>query len=786
MLYRFFTSLSLIALFLSACGDTQTSSSNQEQSNDDSQAVSSKKAWADATNHTAGGEAQYKEGELLVKFKEDVRGVRAAGFRRAIGARLKNRFEHIGVEHVELPPGLSVKDAIRLYMEDPMVEYAEPNYIVRKAAIPNDTYFVEQYGLHNIGQPISVGGGITGTNDADIDAPEAWDLHTGLGNVVVAVLDTGTDYDHPDLSANMWQNTAECNGVAGVDDDLNGKTDDCKGWNFAYNTSDPMDDDRDCTVSPPTPSGHGTHVSGIIGAIGNNASGVSGVNWNVKIMPLKFMDSCGGGFVSDAVAGINYAITMKQKGHNIRAINASYGGTEASVAQSSAITAAGNEGILFIAAAGNDGQNNDSFPFYPASDNLPTMITVAASDQNDNKAHFSNYSRNTVHVAAPGAYILSTLRFDGYQYGYVSGTSMATPMVTGLVALISSYNSTLTVAQIKEVILSTVDKKPQWSGYTITEGRINAHSALLLANTPAAILMPPSHATAALNGSVVNIAWTDNSSNETGFDIERKAGSCGTYISLAGSPTISNSFTDFGPFNEGTTYYYHVAAVNSMTSGRSSPSSAASVTTALPAPSGLIANTGSSSIELYWTDNSTGETGFKIERKTSSETSWSSIATVGPNITTYSDRNYFAGFTYDYRVKAYTSVCSFTTNSSDSAIATATAPGGSGSSGGGGGGGGCFIATAAYGSYLSPEVQTLRDFRDSHLLTNPAGRAFVRLYYRTSPPIADFISRHEPLRTATRLALSPIVYGVKYPSGSLAFIGLIALALIVRTRKSYN
>ena len=243
-----------------------------------------------------------------------------------------------------------------------------------------------------------------------IDAQDAWGISTGSKSVVVAVIDTGVDYTHPDLAANIWTNPN-----AGKD----GFVGDVHGYNFVANTGDCMDD-----------NGHGTHVSGTIAAVGNNGLGVAGVTWSTSIMALKFLNSQGQGYLSDAVRAINYA-TMERTtyGVNVRVINASWGGGSFSAAMQSAIQAAGNAGILFVAAAGNSASNNDVTPQYPANYRLPNVISVAASDQNDNLAYFSCYGATTVDIAAPGVSIYSTL--PGNRYGALSGTSMATPQVSG-------------------------------------------------------------------------------------------------------------------------------------------------------------------------------------------------------------------------------------------------------------------------------------------------------------------------------------------------------------------
>ncbi len=248
---------------------------------------------------------------------------------------------------------------------------------------------------------------------ADINLPAAWSTSTGSRSVVVAVIDSGVDYTDPDLAANIWTNTNT--GIDGFSGDLHG-------YNFVANNGNPMDD-----------NGHGTHVAGIIGAVGNNGQGVAGVNWNVTIMPLKFLDSTGGGYTSDAIRAINYATMERvQYGVNVRVINASWSSGVADPGLSAAIQAAGNAGILFVAAAGNSGTNNDMSPQYPANISLPNVVSVAASDSNNNLAVFSDYGASSVNLAAPGVSIYSTL--PGGRYGFLSGTSMATPEVAGVAA----------------------------------------------------------------------------------------------------------------------------------------------------------------------------------------------------------------------------------------------------------------------------------------------------------------------------------------------------------------
>ena len=260
---------------------------------------------------------------------------------------------------------------------------------------------------------------------------------TGSSSVVVAVIDTGVDYNHVDLAANIWTNPGEIAGN-GIDDDGNGFVDDVHGYDFANNDGNPMDD-----------NGHGTHVAGTIAAVGNNSLGVTGVAWSTSIMPLKFLSANGSGYLSDAVEAINYATMMRTRyGVNVRVDNNSWGGGGFSSAMQSAIQAANDAGILFVAAAGNSGTNNDASPQYPANYDSPNVISVAATDQNGQLASFSNYGATTVDLAAPGVSIYSTT--PNNTYSTYSGTSMATPHVSAVAALAWALNPDATVAEVRK------------------------------------------------------------------------------------------------------------------------------------------------------------------------------------------------------------------------------------------------------------------------------------------------------------------------------------------------
>jgi thermitase len=292
----------------------------------------------------------------------------------------------------------------------------------------------------------------------------AWAVTKGSDTVVVAVLDSGVDYSHPDLASNIWVRPA--NVRAYEDDDLtDGVVEDVHGFNLVDDNGDPMDE-----------NGHGTHCAGIIGAEGGNGLGIAGVNWNVKIMPLKFMDADGTGTTKDAIEAINYVIDRKSAGVNVRIISASWGSTVKSRALEDVIRKAGDEGILFIAAAGNSSSDNDKTPHYPASYELSNVISVAALNRNDKLASFSNYGKTSVHVAAPGEDIMSTWLEHGFEEK--KGTSMATPFVSGVAALILAQNPTISVDDLRAMLLKSVDRLPSLNGKVSSGGRINAAKAV--------------------------------------------------------------------------------------------------------------------------------------------------------------------------------------------------------------------------------------------------------------------------------------------------------------------
>jgi len=406
------------------------------------------------------GSRQLEWGGQLVQAVPDAWIVRAAEpTTSALAVAANWRSTPLGEGFFSLAtPGASAADVSAWAAATAGVAYVEPDYVITGAAVPNDPSFGQLWGLSNTGQS-------GGLRDADIDAPEAWDVTTGSRSVVVAVIDTGIDYRHRDLSANAWRNPGEVAGD-GIDNDRNGFVDDVYGWDFANNDADPMDE-----------QGHGTHVSGTIGAMGNNGAGVVGVSWNVSIMGLKFLGANGSGSTSGAVAAINYATRMRRDfGVNVVATNNSWGGGGFSSSLRDAIAAGGRAGILFVAAAGNESQNIDTTPAYPAAYTSDAVISVAATDRSNNLASFSNYGVTGVDVAAPGASIYSTV--PGNSYATYSGTSMATPHVTGTVALMAAANPQATAAQIRSAILSTAVPVASLAGKVATGGLLNAAAAV--------------------------------------------------------------------------------------------------------------------------------------------------------------------------------------------------------------------------------------------------------------------------------------------------------------------
>ena len=418
--------------------------------------------------------AAYVPHELLVRFQPGVNAATIGRLTAAAGARTVRRFPFVpGLELVRLTSNAAVPAAVASFAGLPQVRYAQPNWIshidvaAQTGAVdktPNDPLYSSQWDWPKIG------------------APAAWDLTTGKKTVVVGDIDTGLDYNHVDIKANAWRNTAECNGTPGVDDDGNGYVDDCHGIDTINGDSNPMDD-----------GDHGTHTGGTIGAVGNNKKGVTGLNWKVQILPCKSHDSVGNGSVGSIIECYQYMVTEKAAGYDIVATNNSYGGCPEACgfdqATMDGIAAMGKAGILFAVAAANSADDNDLTPVYPANYFLPNVIPVAATTSADGLAGFSDYGVRTVLVGAPGVNVLSTI--IGNQYAAFSGTSMATPHVAALAALIHADDPGLSIYQIRNLIVAGGDDVASLAGKTVSGKRIDAYGSLTCSGSKVFGLLRP-------------------------------------------------------------------------------------------------------------------------------------------------------------------------------------------------------------------------------------------------------------------------------------------------------
>lgn len=458
-------------------------------------------------------QAEFVPGEVLVRFRPGETVAKTKGTTRlsmlSNGRSLRVDINSFGGS--DLVEGLKLArvspertfDAIKALRARPDVLYAEPNYIRHIDAVPNDSFYGSQWPLKN-SSSLSGGG---------ISAESAWDTTTGNQNIVVGVIDTGIDIDHRDLKDNIFTNTSEIPNN-NIDDDNNGFVDDVNGWDFIHHDRtvfDNADDDF-----------HGTHVAGIIGARGNNSAGIAGVNWNVQLLPMKAIGP-GGGTDAVLVEAYNYAKALRQRGVNLRVLNNSYGGQAFSQTLFDAIKELGDAGILFVAAAGNDTLNNDSVPHYPATFDLPNVISVAASTQSGLLALFSNRGPQTVHLAAPGDEVLSTTPHgytgdglvaantdpDGSTYSNISGTSMAAPHVTGAAALAIAANPDISLQKLRSAVLFGVDETGVFFTRTITQGRLNANRTVQLAleNDTTAPAVAPEFAINSQDGRNLFVFW---------------------------------------------------------------------------------------------------------------------------------------------------------------------------------------------------------------------------------------------------------------------------------------
>ena len=768
-------------------------------------------------------EAPYVPGEVVVRFKGGTRAEDAGRLHAALKTSPARELRSLNLQRLKLPEQMSVAEAVRKYQEDPSVEYAEPNYIVHAlATTPSDTLFHLLWGLNN-------------PNGADIDAPEAWDITTGSDNIVIAVIDSGLAYNHPDFATNVWTNNAELNGIPLVDDDNNGYVDDFYGWDFIDDDGYPLD-----------LNGHGTHVAGTIAAQGDNAQGTTGVMWDAKIMPVRFLGLTGSGTTFTAISAIKYAY---DKGARI--INNSWGGGAYSQALKDTIEQYAAD-ALFIFAAGNTSRDNDTAPLYPASYNSPNIISVAATDSLDELASFSNFGPESVDLGAPGANIYSTipqftygppvtvyppsgnvedfegstgyLPLQGWETGGTNSTwavtagsgvngsngledSPGTPYANNTFAW-AAYMTPLDSSAKGQRYLLTFDWRgdlelywdwfdiifsqdgADWEWIDYRTGSQAAFTSYTADYTPVAETFDSFYFGFRIDSDNLYArdgVYIDNirmTAQDIFIDSYAYAHNYGTSMAaphvtgvagllLANNPSLTNLQLKDIILNS----VDEVPALADMvlTGGRLNARKALLSATPPAAPSALSAAALSGSrINLSWRDNSLNETGFLIERRTGADGTYTPAASVGQDVTSYADTGLAISTTYYYRVRAvnptgnsaYSNVANATTLSADAPAAPSS------------GGGGCFIATAAYGSYLAPEVEVLKQFRDNHLLTNPAGRLFVALYYRYSPPLADFIRESEALRAAARIILTPVILLIAYPSAFLLVYFSLFAALL--------
>jgi len=626
----------------------------------------------------------YRPGEVLIKYKAGTSSAAIEQRHAQWGVRTMKAFRHPRVKHLKLPAGMSVTEAIQLMSKDPGVEYVEPNHIWRRCAtLPDDTSFSYLWGLNNTGQSVE---GTAGTADADIDAPEAWDTTQGDAAVIVAVLDTGVDYNHPDLSDNVLS-----------------------GYDFVDDDNDPID-----------PEGHGSHVAGIIAARGNNSTGISGICWNISILPLRVADAAGYSDSARFAQALDYAVA-----NGAQIVNYSYGGSGYNQVAYDAISVANGSGVLVFAPAGNEETNNDTTPTYPASYDLPNIISVAASNQNDRLASWSNYGASSVDVAAPGVNILSTVPAtrtvvwsDNFSDGNMGGwTTGGTNNSFG----VQNYDGSNRLSDSPAG--NYPNNTDSWARAPILD--LSSYHGVTLEFIVRGYL-EEDYDYASVETSTDGVNWTDQGAITGDFsdawyevivDLGAYDGQATVYFRFR---LVTDDIITYDGF-----YIDNVQVKVSSSSYTGSEYTYYSGTSlATPFAAGIAA--------LVWSAEP-GLTHLEVKDRL---------------LAGAERKNSLRGkLLTGARVNAYYAVTG----------ETPPAPPPVSSGHGGGGGGGCFIATAAFGSYVEPHVMILRDFRDRILMQNAPGRALVSFYYRVSPPIADFISQNERCKMFVRWSLLPLV-----------------------------
>ncbi|MBI5739151.1 MAG: S8 family serine peptidase [Nitrospirae bacterium] len=702
------------------------------------------------------GSAEHVPGELLVKFRSDTGTSVMERLHKAAGSVTKKDFSEIRVQRVQLPDHMSVEEAVEYYKKDPNVEYAEPNYIVNINTSPDDSTFTALWGLHNTGQS-------GGTPDADIDAPEAWDITTGSPDVIIAVVDTGVAYDHPELTDNIWTNSGETDCMDGIDNEDNGYIDDCHGWDYLGNDNDPTDY-----------NGHGTHVAGTIAAKGNNDTGVTGVMWSARIMPLRFLGVNGAGTTADAVSAILYA-----NANGAHIINNSWGGGGYSQALKDAIDASD---AVVVCAAGNSSGNNDAAPFYPASFSSQNIISVAATDSNDAMSSFSNYGTDSVDLTAPGSGIFSTV--PTFSYGLP----------------VTLYGEEDFEAEQGDLPLLGWSRGGSNSTWTATEGT-GFSGTNCLEDSPGSNYLNNTSSWAGymtpivpVRDNIYSLSFKRMGTLENGFD----------YLDI--NYSVDGVNWEWADYRTGTTNGVFIAdSTNALTN-------IAEMYDEFYFGFGLTADSSINEEGIYLDNIKLTRTPISIGNYSYTYYSGTSMAAphvsgaaglikaLKPQLTNLQIKAAILNsvdvlpplsgkVSTGGRLNAYQALMEQNLvwdgeNSGDGGTVINPGSGTVEASSGSGGGGGCFIATAAYGSIMHPYVKALRAFRDRRLLTTAFGKAFVRFYYRHSPPIADVIRDSASLRLMTRVILMPVVMTVIFPYQSAAiFITLLIAAFALKKNR---
>lgn len=666
----------------------------------------------------------HEDGEVLVKYRENRATEHSARFRSMWRLSTVKTYKTSGIHKVKLPADMTVDQAVAIYRSDPDVLYAEPNYRYRLLALPNDTEIGRLWGLVN--------DGTGGTMGADMDADQAWDLETGSRDIVVAVVDSGVDANHPDLAANIWTHPGEVPDN-GIDDDGNGYVDDVHGWDFADHDNRPVD-----------VHGHGTHVAGIIGAVGNNGIGVTGVCWQVSIMPLRFITAADYGTTADAIAAIEYAAA-----NGADVINLSWGGGDFSRALKDAIDAVD---ALVVCAAGNAGNNLDLVPAYPAGYDSANILSVGASDADDFPAWFTNYSDSRVDVAAPGTDIFSTVPdrqtifaddFSDITH-WLAGDAWGLQAIYGNRVLAESPGGNYTdnmdawvrldplnlsglsgVRLDFSIIGSTAGAGDRlvveassngtlwnrlWVG--LDDGPVQAITGtiatwqLAVADLKAYDRAASLHirfrflsdASGTADGYLIdNLAVTcaDTTHGSSAYQYYQGTSMAAAYASGAAALVMvqnpSLTPTEARLLIESTVDRKRQFDGYVATGGRINAFNALVSVAAVDLRSRAAAT---DRIELEWTVGDPVDSGFEIQRRPDSGSDYATIAIVGADALAFADTGLSDGTTYFYRVLTL-SGGDRTGYSNETAATTPRAASEAASGSGGGGGGGCFIATAA-------------------------------------------------------------------------------------------